>query len=409
MTLRTLESLGSLAGKRVIVRCDLNVPLKDGAITDDGRVRASLPTLNALIDQGARVVVISHLGRPDGAPDAKYSLAPVAAAALASCSASRVAFATTPSATSADEAVAGLERRRGRRAREPAVQPGGDQRRTPTSARLRRAARRASATRSSPTASASCTASRRASTSSPSCCRAPPALLIADRARGARQAHREPRAALHGRARRLEGLRQARRHRPPAAAGRHAAHRRRHALHLPRGPGPQGRREPARGRPDRHGHAATSPRPSELGVEIVLPTDVVVASKFGADAEHVGRAGRRASRTPPFGASGLGLDIGPDTAAAVRRGHRGVEDRVLERPDGRVRARALRGRHARPSPRRSPRSTASASSAAATRPPPSAPSASPTTSSATSPPVAAPASNSSRASGSPDWRSSDGT
>ncbi|WP_157413786.1 phosphoglycerate kinase [Agromyces allii] len=79
MTLRTIESLGSLAGTRIVVRCDLNVPLKDGVITDDGRVRASLPTLTALTDQGARVIVISHLGRPEGAPDAKYSLAPVAA------------------------------------------------------------------------------------------------------------------------------------------------------------------------------------------------------------------------------------------------------------------------------------------------------------------------------------------
>src|SRR5690348_1825891 len=78
MSLRTLDSLGDLKGKRVIVRCDLNVPLKDGQITDDGRVRASLPTLNALIHAGARVVVISHLGRPDGEPDAKYSLEPVA-------------------------------------------------------------------------------------------------------------------------------------------------------------------------------------------------------------------------------------------------------------------------------------------------------------------------------------------
>ncbi|MGW4930646.1 phosphoglycerate kinase [Agromyces sp. NPDC004153] len=79
MTLRTIDSLGPLAGKRVVVRCDLNVPLQDGVITDDGRVRASEPTLEALIGQGARVIVVSHLGRPDGAPDAKYSLAPVAA------------------------------------------------------------------------------------------------------------------------------------------------------------------------------------------------------------------------------------------------------------------------------------------------------------------------------------------
>lgn len=79
MTLRTIDSLGPLAGKRVVVRCDLNVPLQDGVITDDGRVRASVPTLQALIGQGARVIVVSHLGRPDGAPDQKYSLAPVAA------------------------------------------------------------------------------------------------------------------------------------------------------------------------------------------------------------------------------------------------------------------------------------------------------------------------------------------
>lgn len=79
MTLRTIESLGPLAGKRVVVRCDLNVPLRDGVITDDGRVRASVPTIQALLGQGARVIVVSHLGRPEGAPDARYSLAPVAA------------------------------------------------------------------------------------------------------------------------------------------------------------------------------------------------------------------------------------------------------------------------------------------------------------------------------------------
>ncbi|MER3390151.1 MAG: phosphoglycerate kinase [Microcella sp.] len=78
MTLRTIESLGDLAGRRVIVRCDLNVPISDGVVSDDGRIRASLPTLNALLHRGARVVVISHLGRPDGAPDARYSLKPVA-------------------------------------------------------------------------------------------------------------------------------------------------------------------------------------------------------------------------------------------------------------------------------------------------------------------------------------------
>ena len=107
MTLRTLESLGSLEGKRVIVRCDLNVPLKDGVITDDGRVRASLPTLKTLIEAGARVVVCSHLGRPDGAPDPQYSLEPVAKR-LSELLDQPVAFATDTVGDSAREAVAGL-------------------------------------------------------------------------------------------------------------------------------------------------------------------------------------------------------------------------------------------------------------------------------------------------------------
>ena len=78
MALRTLDSLGDLAGKRVVVRCDLNVPLQDGRITDDGRVRASVPTIERLLDAGARITVVSHLGRPDGRPDDRYSLRPVA-------------------------------------------------------------------------------------------------------------------------------------------------------------------------------------------------------------------------------------------------------------------------------------------------------------------------------------------
>jgi phosphoglycerate kinase len=107
LTLRTLDSLGSLAGRTVVVRCDLNVPLKDGAITDDGRVRASLPTLNALIEQGARIVVVSHLGRPDGAPDPKYSLAPVAER-LGELLGSSVRFATDTVGESAKDVVSSL-------------------------------------------------------------------------------------------------------------------------------------------------------------------------------------------------------------------------------------------------------------------------------------------------------------
>jgi phosphoglycerate kinase len=107
VTIRTLDSLGSLAGKRVIVRCDLNVPLDDGRISDDGRVRASLPTLNALINQGARVVVISHLGRPDGAPDSRYSLAPVAQR-LSELLGKPVTFARDTVGKAAEDAVSAL-------------------------------------------------------------------------------------------------------------------------------------------------------------------------------------------------------------------------------------------------------------------------------------------------------------
>ncbi|MFJ3404943.1 phosphoglycerate kinase [Promicromonospora sp. NPDC090134] len=77
--MKTIDSLGDLRGKRVLVRSDFNVPLDGTKITDDGRIRAALPTLTRLTDAGARVVVLAHLGRPKGTPDPQYSLAPVAA------------------------------------------------------------------------------------------------------------------------------------------------------------------------------------------------------------------------------------------------------------------------------------------------------------------------------------------
>ena len=67
-----------VSGKTVLVRCDLNVPLDEATITDDGRIRASLPLLGSLLERGAKVVVVAHLGRPKGAPDPAFSLAPVA-------------------------------------------------------------------------------------------------------------------------------------------------------------------------------------------------------------------------------------------------------------------------------------------------------------------------------------------
>jgi phosphoglycerate kinase len=102
-----LESLGDVRGKRVLVRSDLNVPLAGTTITDDGRIRASVPTIRTLADAGARVVVTAHLGRPTGAPDPAYSLAPVAAR-LGELLGRPVAFATDTVGDSARATVAGL-------------------------------------------------------------------------------------------------------------------------------------------------------------------------------------------------------------------------------------------------------------------------------------------------------------
>ena len=76
--MKTIKDLGDLAGKRVLIRCDFNVPLDGDTITDDGRIKAALPTLSQLVDAGAKVVVMAHLGRPKGEVNPKYSLAPAA-------------------------------------------------------------------------------------------------------------------------------------------------------------------------------------------------------------------------------------------------------------------------------------------------------------------------------------------
>ena len=77
MNIKTLDSV-DVRGKRVLLRCDLNVPLKDGVITDDGRIKASLPTIKYLLAQGASVVIAAHLGRPKGERKSELSLAPIA-------------------------------------------------------------------------------------------------------------------------------------------------------------------------------------------------------------------------------------------------------------------------------------------------------------------------------------------
>ncbi|MEU6075288.1 phosphoglycerate kinase [Micromonospora sp. NPDC047074] len=115
MSIRTLDDLlaEGVSGRRVLVRADLNVPLdkQTGDITDDGRIRAVLPTLGALVEAGAKVVVCSHLGRPKGAPDPQFSLSPVAGR-LGELLGAPVHFATDTvgeSARSTVDALAGGE------------------------------------------------------------------------------------------------------------------------------------------------------------------------------------------------------------------------------------------------------------------------------------------------------------
>ncbi|MRG58509.1 phosphoglycerate kinase [Agromyces sp. CFH 90414] len=312
MTLRTIDSLGPLAGRRVVVRCDLNVPLKDGSITDDGRVRASVPTIQALTGQGARVIVVSHLGRPEGAPDPKYSLAPVAVR-LGELLGAPVAFATdtvgedaaAKTASLGDGEVLVLENLRfnaGETAKDDAQ-------------------RGAFAEQLAAFADA----------------------VVSD---GFGVVHRKQ-ASVYD----LEQLR-------PSAAGLLIAAELDVLDRLTESPerpyavvlggskvsDKLGVIEHLLPRVDSlligggmlftflaaQGHPVGSSlleadqietvrrylaEAEERGVELLLPTDVVVAASFSADAEHVVTAADAIEQTP-FGESGLGLDIGPDTAAA---------------------------------------------------------------------------------------------
>ncbi|KQZ84057.1 phosphoglycerate kinase [Microbacterium sp. Root166] len=311
MTLRTLESLGSLAGKRVIVRCDLNVPLQDAVIADDGRVRASLPTLNALINEGARLVICSHLGRPDGAPDPKYSLAPVAQR-LSELLGKPVAFARDTVGESAHDAVAALE--------DGEVAVIENLRFNAGETSKDAGERRAFAEQLAELGDA----------------------LVSD---GFGVVHRKQ-ASVYELAEIL-----------PSAAGQLIAAELDVLDRLTENPerpytvvlggskvsDKLGVISHLLPRVDRilvgggmlftflaaQGHKVGSSLleadqldtvreymriAEESGVELVLPTDVVVASKFGADAEHVITPADAIEETP-FGASGLGLDIGPATGA----------------------------------------------------------------------------------------------
>jgi len=316
--MRTLASLPSLDGKRVIIRCDLNVPLDGDRITDDGRIVASVPTIKLLTDKGASVIVISHLGRPEGAPDAKYSLAP-AAKRLGELLDQEVFFATDTIGSEARGAVKALDR-------------GG----VVVLENLRFNA----AETSKDAAEREAFAAELAEFAD---------FFVSD---GFGVVHRKQ-ASVFELAKAL-----------PSAAG----------LLIEKEVEVLQRLTTAPERPyavvlggskvsDKlgvidhllpnvnkllvgggmvftflaaQGHKVGSSllevdqietcqnylkRAAELGVEVVLPTDIVVASKFGADAE-IAITAADAIEATPFGAAGLGLDIGPDSAkhfAAVIR------------------------------------------------------------------------------------------
>lgn len=311
MTLRTIDSLGALAGRTVLVRCDLNVPMKGAQITDDGRIRASLPTLNRLIQAGARVVVMSHLGRPNGAPEAKYSLAPVAQR-LSELLGKAVTFAPDTVGAAAVEAVAGLVDGDIALLENLRFNPG----ETAKSAEERREFASRLAAFGDAFVSDGFGVVHRKQASVYELAELLPSVAgtlisteldVLDRLTGSPS---KPYAVVLGGSKVSDKLGV-------------IAHLLPRIDSLLIGGGmlftflaAQGHRvgasllevdqlEVVRG------YLAKA---EELGVTIVLPTDVVVASKFGADAEYQVRSADDIEGSP-WGESGLGLDIGPETAA----------------------------------------------------------------------------------------------
>jgi phosphoglycerate kinase len=313
--MRRLSDLSALDGKRVIIRCDLNVPLDGERITDDGRIVASVPTIKYLVDQGAKVVVISHLGRPEGAPEAKYSLAP-AAKRLGELLNQDVFFATDTVGSEAHGAVKAMAR--------GAVVVLENLRFNPGETSKDPAEREAFAAKLAEFGD----------------------FFVSD---GFGVVHRKQ-ASVYELAKAL-----------PSAAGFLIEKELDVLTRLTQNPERPyavvlggSKVSDKLGVIDHllptvnkllvgggmvftflaaKGHKVGASlleqdqietcqnylkRAAELGVEVILPTDIVVASKFGADAE-VAITAADAIEDSPFGATGLGLDIGPESAANFAR------------------------------------------------------------------------------------------
>lgn len=309
--MRKLSELGSLDGKRVVIRCDLNVPLDGKRITDDGRIVASVPTIKYLVESGAKVIVISHLGRPEGAPDDKYSLEP-AADRLSELLGQPVLFAGDTVGVRAESALKVLDR-------------GGvvvlenlrfNAEETSKDEEIRRGFAKKLAAFGDIFVSDGFGVVHRKQASVYELAQILPSyagFLVEKEIEVMERltAHPErPYTVVLGGSKVSDKLGVIDHLLPSvnklligggmvftflAALGHKVASSLLEADQIP----------------TVNGYIE---RAKKLGVEIVLPTDIVVASKFGADAE-VAITSADSIESSPFGASGLGLDIGPESAA----------------------------------------------------------------------------------------------
>ena len=309
--MRKLSELTSIDGKTVIIRCDLNVPLDGKRITDDGRIVASVPTIKYLVEQGAKVVVISHLGRPEGVPDDKFSLEP-AADRLSELLGQPVLFASDTVGTRAEASLKVLDR-------------GGvvvlenlrfNPEETSKDEQVRREFAQKLAAFGDIFVSDGFGVVHRKQASVFELAQLLPSYagFLVEKELDVMQRlttnPKRPYAVVLGGSKVSDKLGVIDHLLPTvdklligggmvftflAAQGFRVGSSLLEEDQIP----------------TVLGYIA---RAKELGVEIVLPTDIVVASKFGADAE-VAITAADAIESSPFGASGLGLDIGPDSAA----------------------------------------------------------------------------------------------
>ena len=340
------------AGGTFWFRSDLNVPLDGSTVTDDGRIKASLPVLAKLTDAGARVLVTAHLGRPKGAPEDKYSLKP-AVARLAELASFKVSLADDTVGPSAKEA--GRVRCRTARCwcwRTCGSTPARPARTTPNAAPSR-------------TSWSALTGDNGA---------------FVDDAFGA--VHRKH-ASVYDVATRLPSYQGDLVRTEVEVLRKLTADTQRPYVVVLGGSKVSDKLaviDNLLGKADTilvgggmlftflaaEGHKVAGSlleedqipvvqdylkRAADAGTEFVVPTDVVVAAKFAADADHE-TVSADAIEGSSFGAQGIGLDIGPDSASGIRRADQGRQDGVLERSHGRLRVRGVLRRAPGPSPRR---------------------------------------------------------